>query len=131
MMIKSIELLFLSLSIFTQISLSYFMVETASDRLDAISYCESRESTLATIHSLDDNDKAKDACTGYVCWIGLERPFAYWIDDSRVNFTNWEVAEPNNSGGNENCAQIVVGNGKWNDIRCDDKSVYPVYPLCD
>jgi len=56
-----------------------------------------------------------------------------WDDDSCVaEFSNWNKCEPNNAGGNENCAEMLptfypypVGCdvapvvGKWNDVVCD------------
>jgi len=34
-------------------------------------------------------------------------------------YTNWNNAEPNDSGGNEDCGQFLAGGtGKWNDLPC-------------
>ena len=38
-------------------------------------------------------------------------------------FTNWASGEPNDSGGDEECAEMYPS-GEWNDIPCDDSSDY-------
>lgn len=52
-------------------------------------------------------------------WIGLtdeasEGNFA-WTTGEPVSYTNWNAGEPNNSGGNENYAEIFAS-GAWNDV---------------
>lgn len=45
------------------------------------------------------------------------------LDGNTPSFTNWNQHEPNNSGGDEDCAMIygVDGEYKWNDIECNNK----------
>ena len=31
---------------------------------------------------------------------------------------NWNRGEPNNAGHHEECTEIYVSSGKWNDIKC-------------
>jgi hypothetical protein len=33
-------------------------------------------------------------------------------------FANWNDGEPNNSGGNEDCVEMMASSGLWNDQRC-------------
>ena len=61
-------------------------------------------------------------------WIGLHRKADnkfYWLDGlpASGSYQNWKDGEPNNSGGNEKCGDLVV-NGKWNDAHCS--SNWPV-----
>ena len=39
-------------------------------------------------------------------------------------YTRWKAGEPNNSGWNEGCAMINMGDGIMNDIPCDRKFAY-------
>ncbi|XP_078499059.1 uncharacterized protein LOC144754746 isoform X2 [Lissotriton helveticus] len=41
------------------------------------------------------------------------------LDGKRITFANWNVNEPNNGGGDEDCVEMVA-NGKWNDKECYD-----------
>lgn len=61
-------------------------------------------------------------------WIGFsdtasEGTFA-WSDGTPATFTNWNVGEPNNSGGTEDWAEMFGSNGKWNDVN-DSGSGFP------
>ena len=43
-----------------------------------------------------------------------------WTDGSPVDYTNWELGEPNDSGGSEECVESFLSSGRaWNDNRCD------------
>ena len=45
-----------------------------------------------------------------------------WYDGTPVTYANWNPGEPNNSSGGvgpENCMQLVVNSGFWNDLVCD------------
>lgn len=68
-------------------------------------------------------------------WMGLKRvtddvtqsPFACVNGEQTLNSGNpsglpWNQAtgEPNNSGGDENCAEIYAASGLWNDLNCND-----------
>ena len=86
---------------------------------------------LLSVSSANENQFIVDAFEGndFRVWIGLTDDEAYggneagtdplngwvWTDGSPVDFTNWSDGEPNNSGGNEDYAEMF-GNGLWNDI---------------
>ena len=42
-----------------------------------------------------------------------------------MNYTNWNIGEPNENGG-EDCVEMYV-DGKWNDDSCED---YTKYYIC-
>ena len=49
-----------------------------------------------------------------------------WVDNSTVDFVNWNSGEPNGNG-NENCVHMYATGekiGKWNDRICSHKFGY-------
>lgn len=55
------------------------------------------------------------------------RGFIFWNSGYTYGYSNWNTGEPNNSGGNENCAQFYYSNnGKWNDLNCSNSLGYIV-----
>jgi len=58
-------------------------------------------------------------------WIGLndfqsEGTFL-WADSTNPSYVNWNMGEPNNDGGSEDCGELKRDSppGAWNDNRCD------------
>lgn len=62
-------------------------------------------------------------------WIGLsdtktEGSFK-WTDNTPLNYQNWAGGEPNDSGGNEDCAHLAPwAGGGWNDLFCEQQRPY-------
>lgn len=66
-------------------------------------------------------------------WVGGYKKGGKWVwkgqeSDSEMQFTDWGVGEPNNSGGDENCLNLfgdhynkVTRAFKWNDGNCEVK----------
>ena len=58
-------------------------------------------------------------------WIGIhdianEGNFVYDSNGLIIGYQNWNSGEPNDAGG-EDCTEIYVENGKWNDIPCNNQ----------
>ena len=104
---------------------SYQIVEISVTWPEAKTYCESQGGYLATITSKEENDFIFSRLGGsYSLWIGgtdigHEGTWS-WVNNEPWSYSNWDVAEPNNSYGNENSLEIA-GNGKWNDNDSDRK----------
>ena len=81
---------------------------------------------LATMDDSDENTWVVDTAN---TWSSLKFWFGYndrategtfvWEDGSDSTYTNWHSGEPNDGGGNEDCAQINrFGDYTWNDEPC-------------
>ena len=82
---------------------------------------------LASVHSqAEANLLAARVASMNHPWIGGVRyqgSFA-WTDGSAPDFENWDMGEPNNWGGAENCAHIIAWSGNWNDKGCNNDLDY-------
>jgi hypothetical protein len=47
-----------------------------------------------------------------------------WIDGGGLDFTHWNTGEPNDAGGNEDCTEMDLAGGIWNDVPCGDPRAF-------
>ncbi|KAM5238000.1 low affinity immunoglobulin epsilon Fc receptor [Ctenodactylus gundi] len=83
--------------------------------------CEDMEGRLVSIHSTDEQDFLTKHAHKEGSWIGLrdldmEGEFV-WMDGSPMDYSNWQLGEPNNAEPSEDCV-MMKGSGKWNDAHC-------------
>jgi len=86
--------------------------------------CQAMGMNLASINSQTENDFIGNT-SGSIAqgswWVGLNDQAAegnyVWSDGSPYTFSAWNGGEPNNSG-NEDCAEFMTGNYRWNDLPC-------------
>lgn len=87
--------------------------------------CQSMGMDLASIDSTFENTKVWDyaqtvAATSY--WIGRNDQASEGrfvdADGTTANFKAWSAGEPNDWGGNEDCAHFWSGSASWNDQDC-------------
>ncbi|MBN3311068.1 MRC2 protein, partial [Amia calva] len=83
-------------------------------------YCRERNSDLATIHSLMENDAVKERTQGSVYWIGLFNEPWQWSDGGNSVFRQWKAGKPDNYYHNEDCVCIdnIQSDGDWDDYPC-------------
>ena len=47
-----------------------------------------------------------------------------WSDGTPVNYTNWEIGQPDSYNGLEACVQINPESGRWTDRDCNEKKKF-------
>lgn len=47
-----------------------------------------------------------------------------WIDGGGLDFTHWNTGEPNDAAGNEDCTEMDLAVGGWNDVPCGDARAF-------
>nr|BAD98919.1 mannose-binding lectin [Lethenteron camtschaticum] len=92
---------------------------------DARRHCRGLGGELAAPRSASDNEALRLVVpAGEYAYIGVddtgrEGTFTYAAGGGGpLGYNNWNAGEPNNAGGDEDCAVIVANGGKWNDVRC-------------
>ncbi|XP_078740800.1 collectin-11-like, partial [Lampetra fluviatilis] len=103
----------------------YQLVRAKLPYADARRHCRGFGGDLAAPRSASDNDAVRLIMHGgEYAYIGVndaesEGTFVYsGGGGGPLGYANWIAGEPNNSGGDEDCAVIVANGGKWNDILC-------------
>lgn len=102
----------------------------------AATRCEALGGHLAVVRSAEENAAIADALRPLLgfegrFWIGLAELTEdqwMWGPAEAPTFGAWASGEPNNMGGHENCAELMVPGGEWNDRRCDDAIAYVCEP---
>ena len=106
----------------------YFFVSTVASWPEAQAACAARGYHLMDVADAFEEAwawaraEAEDDTTSW--WTGLhdrevEGAFA-WDGGSGSSFTDWRAGEPNDYGGDEDCAAMADdGGGAWNDRDCD------------
>ncbi|MHA2157214.1 MAG: right-handed parallel beta-helix repeat-containing protein, partial [Candidatus Hodarchaeales archaeon] len=95
----------------------YQLIRESMTWTEAQTFCEDIQGHLVTISSNEENLIVQSLIDGMTAWIGYtdeenEGTWA-WITGESKNFSNWEVGEPNDAGG-EDYAEIYE-DGHWND----------------
>ena len=93
---------------------------------------------MVTIGSAEENEWLAMRARSYVdtsWWTGFndraDEDVWGWEDASAIPYVNWLDGEPNDGGGGwpsepppEDCGELLVGDGKWNDYGCDQDHPY-------
>ncbi|XP_053335427.1 C-type lectin domain family 4 member M-like [Clarias gariepinus] len=107
----------------------YFMSNEYKNWTESREDCIKRGADLVIINSREEQEFiSKQKVNKKVqAWIGLSDRETEgewkWVDNTTLNITFWASREPNNSGGDEDCAEIYSGDtgNFWNDKKCSEK----------
>ncbi|XP_055598074.1 lectin subunit alpha-like [Uranotaenia lowii] len=119
----------------------FFMSSFEANWYRAFQSCAASGKRLVSVESQQKHDALVDyikTTSRYVnfsrFWLGAndmaEEGTFVWVHSGRtVTYTRWHSDEPNNTGGVENCVELVydtVGKyiWKWNDTECKDNKRY-------
>ena len=107
----------------------------ATEECQKLSYGETP--VVTSIHDAEENYfiqseliRQKGSISSFAVWIGLHKagPFKQnpykWVDGSVLVFQNWADHEPNDVHGVENCVELSVPSGEWNDNNCNEQKGY-------
>ncbi|KAJ8408170.1 hypothetical protein AAFF_G00263980 [Aldrovandia affinis] len=96
---------------------------------DAQSYCREHHTDLASVRIQTENQEiaamikvaySKGLITVQHGWIGLFREAWEWSDQSNSPYRRWNSGQPDNAGGNQNCAAVSISDsGRWSDYNCN------------
>ncbi|XP_066446133.1 CD209 antigen-like protein C isoform X2 [Eleutherodactylus coqui] len=101
----------------------FFSIETETWE-GAFSRCTQQQSKLVILRSIEEMNSLLPLINGKTYWFGLKKFHTTWLwyDATPLNFSNWGLREPNNTGGNEFCVEMKSDG--WNDVHCDLKMHY-------
>ncbi|XP_066304553.1 uncharacterized protein [Branchiostoma lanceolatum] len=100
---------------------------------DARAVCQANGGDLVSINTPSESayitGRVASVTNMATMWIGAHDQTTEggwsWVDGSPFNFLNWGGGEPNNAGnGGEDCTEIAVTTGNWNDLNCDNLRGY-------
>ncbi|XP_077993989.1 macrophage mannose receptor 1-like [Glandiceps talaboti] len=95
----------------------YYVTSTYEERKSwqhAREFCNLNGADLVSIHSQDEQELIVSA-------VSIS---SHWSDGSPLDYTYWADGEPNDFNGEEQCAELRQGDGKWNDQNCGDKLAF-------
>ncbi|XP_006869054.1 PREDICTED: C-type lectin domain family 4 member G [Chrysochloris asiatica] len=90
--------------------------------------CVDAGAHLVIVGGLEEQTFLTANTRGFGYWLGLKavrhqgKIQSYeWVDGVQLNFSHWNVGEPNDSRGVENCI-MMLRTGLWNDAPCDNEN---------
>jgi hypothetical protein len=107
----------------------YIFFEQPKSWVDAQFTCAQQGYSLVTVNDGAEDAWLKQQAPSRSMWLGYNDRSVEgrWVwEDGAPTYTNWRPGEPNNTGGNEDCAvnnsvATTAGTGgRWNDIPCTD-----------
>uniref|UniRef100_A0A452UH65 C-type lectin domain family 4 member G n=1 Tax=Ursus maritimus TaxID=29073 RepID=A0A452UH65_URSMA len=84
--------------------------------------CAGAGAHLVIVGDLEEQGFLSRNTRGRGYWLGLRAKIQgyQWVDGVPLSFSHWNVGEPNDSLGREDCA-MMLRTGMWNDAPCDNE----------
>ncbi|XP_016018524.2 C-type lectin domain family 4 member G isoform X2 [Rousettus aegyptiacus] len=105
----------------------YFFSELQATWEAARRNCADLDAHLVIVQGLDEQNFLTRNTKGRGYWLGLKavrhgsKIQRYeWVDGVSLSFSHWNVGEPNDSRGREDCG-MILHTGLWNDAPCDNE----------
>ncbi|XP_072020680.1 macrophage mannose receptor 1-like isoform X2 [Amphiura filiformis] len=106
--------------------------DTETSWPEAEFYCNRQGAYVASVHSKQENEWIRTSLAAGShddIWIGLHRTDSngfQWQDNTPVAYDNWASNEPTYTWDveHENCVQMYISNGQWNDVDCLHRQSY-------
>ena len=106
---------------------TYAFVEGDLSWTEALNYCKEKGGHLVTITSVYEQVFLENAFPSTSGWIGFysDGDAWNWVTGEKVEYTNWDPGEPNNSYGDEWYAHIRSDRSmQWNDLNDEDSNYH-------
>uniref|UniRef100_A0A8C3WXX6 C-type lectin domain family 4 member G n=1 Tax=Catagonus wagneri TaxID=51154 RepID=A0A8C3WXX6_9CETA len=105
----------------------YFFSVQRATWVEAQSHCEREGAHLVIVGGLEEQGFLSQNTAGRGYWLGLKavrrarKIQGYqWVDGVPLSFSHWNLGEPNDSLGREDCI-MMLRTGMWNDAPCNSK----------
>lgn len=105
----------------------YFFSEQQATWVASQSYCAGAGAHLVIVGDLDEQGFLSRDTRGRGYWLGLRavrrgrKIQGYqWVDGAPLSFSHWNVGEPNDARGQEDCI-MMLHTGLWNDAPCGNE----------
>ncbi|XP_058874269.1 uncharacterized protein LOC117967226 [Acipenser ruthenus] len=105
----------------------YTLISTLKTWPDAQQYCRQHHTDLVSIKSASENEDMKKKAPASPFWIGLFNNPWKWADEENSTFQKWDIGEPDNMLGNENCTMMYHTQGQWRDAPCSQRYFFFCY----
>ncbi|KAJ8366533.1 hypothetical protein AAFF_G00350870 [Aldrovandia affinis] len=103
----------------------YILIPERKTWREAQSYCREQHTDLASVRNQAENQEIWNLA-GQMVWIGLFREAWEWSDQSNSSYRSWSSGQPDNAGGNQNCAAVRISDsGRWRDHNCN--TMFPFF----